>query len=187
MLKMLAIFIYLSALLLTSALHLEAEALTQDFYWRDYIPGDMPCDAIEAAPGRYIGQAYENGYMVATIYPHIGVAVIEMGGKKIIRDNVKIFCSYQPQYFYWEKVNFDEPYDNQATNAVRGGHQNNLFILFIGKAFHEGEWKIGKVFDIMHKWKGLWLWDANGKSNNLREFYLLKYNTSINECTNKVF
>ncbi|GJQ72998.1 hypothetical protein Trydic_g1635 [Trypoxylus dichotomus] len=171
---MLTILIYLSTLILVTVLNAEVEAMVQDFFWRDYIHGDIPCDAIEAATDRYIGQVYNNGNMVATIYPHSDTAIIEMNGKKVIRNNVKIFCSNQPQNLYWEKVNFDKPYDNQMKYAVKGGYQENEFSLFIGKALHQGEWKIGKVVDITQSPKGLWLWDALGKTASLREFYLLK-------------
>ncbi|GJQ73002.1 hypothetical protein Trydic_g1639 [Trypoxylus dichotomus] len=222
------------------ALNADVEAVVQDFFWRDYVHGDIPCDAIEASSGRYIGQAYHNGNMVATIYPHSDAAIIEMGGKKGITDNVKIFCSNQPQNLFWEKVNFDKPYDGQMKDAVKGGYQANEFTLFIGKALHQGEWKIGKIFcsnrrgnfywekvnfsqpndgqmanvvrggyqlddgsqfnlfigkafhenewkvgkvvEITHRWKGIWLWDRNGKSINLQEFYILKYNVPLNGC-----
>ncbi|GJQ81767.1 hypothetical protein Trydic_g17526, partial [Trypoxylus dichotomus] len=175
---MLTIFIYLSALILVTALNADVEAVVQDFFWRDYIHGDIPCDAIEAAPGRYIGQAYYSGHTVATIYPHSDAAIIEMGGKRGIRNNVKIFCSNQPQNLYWEKVNFNKPYDCQMKDAVKGGYEENRFTLFIGKVFYLGEWTIGKVVDITESPKGLWLSDPEGNAISLREFYLLKYNTS---------
>ncbi|GJQ72997.1 hypothetical protein Trydic_g1634 [Trypoxylus dichotomus] len=184
---MLTIFIYLSALVLAAALNADVEAVTQDFFWRDYVHGDIPCDAIEAATGRYIGQAYHNGNMVATIYPYSDAAIIEMGGKKGIGNNVKIFCSNKPENLYWEKVNFDKPFDSQMRGAVKGGYQENQFSLYIGKAFHQGEWKIGKVVDITQIIKGLWVWNTEGESINLREFHLLKYNTSASGCINRAF
>ncbi|GJQ73000.1 hypothetical protein Trydic_g1637 [Trypoxylus dichotomus] len=184
---MVTIFIYLSALILVTALNADVEAVVQDFFWRDYIHGDIPCDAIEAAPGRYIGQAYYNGHTVATIYPHSDAAIIEMRGKRGIKDNVKIFCSNQPQNLYWEKVNFNQPYDGQMKDAVKGGYQENDYTLFIGKTLLFGEWTIGKVVEIALQPKGLWLWDAEGRATNIREFYLLKYNTSSGGCMNRVF
>lgn len=62
----------------------------QDFVWRDYIPGDIPCDAIAGAPGRYIGQVNYQGNMVATIYQYNNVAVTEMGGRVNITHNIKV-------------------------------------------------------------------------------------------------
>lgn len=53
------------------------DGVTQDFYWRDYIRGDIPYDAIEGAPGRYIGQVNYNGNHVATIFSHNKIAAIE--------------------------------------------------------------------------------------------------------------
>ncbi|GJQ72999.1 hypothetical protein Trydic_g1636 [Trypoxylus dichotomus] len=147
----------------------------EDFFWRDYVHGDIPCDTIEAATGRYIGQACYNGNLVDTIYPHSDAAIIEMRGKMGIRNNVKILCSNKPQNRYWEKVNFDESYDGQMKDAVKGGYQENEFTLFIGKALNQGEWKIGNV-DITQSLRGLWVWDGEEEPNCLQEFYLLRYN-----------
>ncbi|GJQ77208.1 hypothetical protein Trydic_g12479, partial [Trypoxylus dichotomus] len=76
-------------LLVTAALNFNVEASTQDFYWRDYYYGDMPCDAIEAAPGKYIGQVYFYGDIVGTIYPYNGTAVAEIYGKQNFTTNIK--------------------------------------------------------------------------------------------------
>lgn len=62
----------------------------QDFVWRDYIPGDIPCDAIPGAPGRYIGQVNYEGNMVATIFQYNNIAVTEMGGRVNITHNIKV-------------------------------------------------------------------------------------------------
>ncbi|KRT84515.1 hypothetical protein AMK59_1901, partial [Oryctes borbonicus] len=162
--KMLNVFTYLFGVLVTSVVDLNVEAVSQDFFWRDYIQGDIPCDAIEGAPGRYIGQAFYKGNLVGTIYPYSDAAVIEMSGKVDIRTNVKIFCSNQPKNLYWEKVNFDNPHDGQMTNVVKGGYQQDGFDLFIGKARYESEWRIGKVVGITYPMRGLWVWNANGNS-----------------------
>lgn len=72
------------------------------------------------------------------------------------------------------------------TNAVKGGFQANLNEnLFIGKAIHEGECKIGKIIPMPHALKGLWLWyNENGNKDRLDEFYILKYNMTVPQfCT----
>ncbi|GJQ73004.1 hypothetical protein Trydic_g1641 [Trypoxylus dichotomus] len=149
-------------LLVTAARNLNVGALTQDFYWRDYYFEDIPCDAIEAAPGRYIGQVYFQGDTIATIRPYNGTAVAEIYGRQNFTANTKIFCSNRPENFYWENVNFNQPNDGQMANVVRGGYQldeGSQFNLYIGKAFHENEWKVGKVVENTHRWKGMWLWE----------------------------
>lgn len=56
-------------------------ALIQDFYWRDYIPGDLPIDALEAAKGRYISQVHETGFAPSTIYPYSQIVIVEYSGR----------------------------------------------------------------------------------------------------------
>ncbi|KAK9717788.1 Protein of unknown function (DUF3421) [Popillia japonica] len=125
------VFFYLILIAITS-LNWNAGAISPDIFWRDYVQSDIPCDAIEAAPGRYIGQAYHNGFMVATLYSYSNVATFDFGGKKTAIGNLKILCSHQPEKLYWEKVNFSAPLDGQMTDAVKGGNQANQFDLYIG-------------------------------------------------------
>lgn len=71
-------------------------------------------------------------------------------------------------------------------DAVKGGYQFNIDShLYIGKAFHEGEWKISKVYSIgNHMTKGLCTWDSHGKQTCVLKFHLLKYNytTATEDC-----
>lgn len=64
----------------------------QDYYWRDYSPGETPYDAIEVAnDGKYIGQVYVTGGLIpAMIYSHLGYAVAELYGKQVIKENIKV-------------------------------------------------------------------------------------------------
>lgn len=65
-------------------------------------------------------------------------------------------------------------------DAVKGGFEETENLdLFIGKALHEGEWKIGKVMEKGSTAQGLWVWQSDGGAVNLRQFHLLKYNSSI--------
>ncbi|KAK9752081.1 hypothetical protein QE152_g4475 [Popillia japonica] len=77
----------------------------------------------------------------------------------IYTKNIRIFCTPTPQQFLWEKIDLSEPYEGQMNNAVKGGFQANINEnLFIGKVYHEGECKIGKVIPIPNTFKGLWVW-----------------------------
>lgn len=62
-------------------------------------------------------------------------------------------------------------------NAVVGGYQLNVKEhLYIGKAFHEGEWKVGRVVRIdFGADKGLWVWNSAGEQVGIKQFHLLKY------------
>lgn len=53
-----------------------------DVYWREYIDGVIPQDAIAAEPGVYIGQMPVNGILPGTLYPSRKVVVSEYFAKK---------------------------------------------------------------------------------------------------------
>lgn len=91
----------------------------------------------------------------------------------------QIFCTPTPEKFEWKKINVALPYEDQMTHAVKGGFQSNLNEnLFIGKVIHEGRCKTGKIIPMPHALKGLWIWNTDGTSLRLDEFYILKYNAT---------
>lgn len=138
------------------------DALTQDFYWRDYAPGDIPYDAFRCDEGKYIGQVlHANQNLPATIYPHSNIAVAELYGKQEIKENIKILCTPDPSRLYWEKVNFNRLRGNQMENVVKGGYIG--INLFIGKIFTDDEWKIGKVAPFESPDKGIHIWNQENK------------------------
>lgn len=63
---------------------------TPDVYWRDYVPGEIPYDAIEGAPRRYIGQILTDGFIVAQIYPDTDTAVFVYYKRKTTKSNIKV-------------------------------------------------------------------------------------------------
>ncbi|KAK9694132.1 hypothetical protein QE152_g33743 [Popillia japonica] len=135
---------------------------SDDYYWRDYSFGSIPYDAVEINnDGKYIGQVYlKGGLLPATIFPYLGYAVTELFGKQIIRQQIKILCCPDQSGFYK-----DDNYD---------------FNYFIGKLFHEGVWKAGKVIPHEHRNKGFYIWNnTDGKTVKLTQFHMLKYNSSI--------
>lgn len=59
-------------------------------------------------------------------------------------------------------------------DLVIGGKE--LFnTLYIGKIFHEGQWKIGKVFPPTSIYKGLRIWNRRNKVQVFQDFEILKY------------
>ncbi|KRT84354.1 hypothetical protein AMK59_1287 [Oryctes borbonicus] len=162
---------------------LDVEGLPEGVYWRDYIPREIPDDAFEAAPGLYLGQALHQGnLLVTTIYPHIGTAVGELGGQKNFKHNIKILCTMWPDKLCWEFVNFSEPIESQMKNVVKGGYEEGLASeLYIGKKLIHREWKIGKVIEMMHPNKGLYLWTEEASVSRQYQFHILKYNCTSNK------
>lgn len=57
---------------------------------------------------------------------------------------------------------------------VAGGFEKGI-VTYIGKVFHEGEWKIGKVFPPPHHFHGLHVWRNGGGKTVMREFDILRY------------
>ncbi|KAK9717798.1 Protein of unknown function (DUF3421) [Popillia japonica] len=169
---------YLTLLLLGSTL--EADCYFQDVYWREYIPNQIPYDAFEALPGRYIGQfVYKDNLLVGTIYPHSNTVVSEHYGQKNAKTNIKILCTMHTEKLYWEEVDFGIPQDTYMKDAVKGGYGEDVESdVFIGKGLDISEWKIAKVVEVVHPGKGLWLWDSNGNASRKYQFFILKYNST---------
>ncbi|GJQ73012.1 hypothetical protein Trydic_g1648 [Trypoxylus dichotomus] len=121
----------------------------QDFYWRDYTHGDIPYDAIEGGVGKYIGQAYIQGHGIvpAAIYPHRNSAIAIFNTRQNIKEHIKILCAADHNKFYWKRVNFANDTDKPMKDAVKGGFQDG-YNLFIGMAYSEGQYKIGKKLTV---------------------------------------
>lgn len=47
--------------------------------------------------------------------------------------------------------------------------------LYVGRVFHEGEWKIGRVFPPPCQTKGLVVWYNDGRQYVTSDFQILKY------------
>ncbi|GJQ72841.1 hypothetical protein Trydic_g1490 [Trypoxylus dichotomus] len=147
----------------------------QDYYWRDYIPNHIPYDAFEGPEGKYIGQVVINDCILpACIDPIRNHAIAEKNGLRIVSNNIKILCTPFPYKFYWEDVDFRCPNDFDSaylSNIVKGGFQSK-YNLYIGKAYHMGEWKIGKVVPkVMENVKGLQIWNQRGDRCPLGVWY----------------
>ncbi|GJQ73020.1 hypothetical protein Trydic_g1655 [Trypoxylus dichotomus] len=155
-------------------------AVLKSYYWRDYSFDDIPYDAVEiAGDGKYIGQAYvDGGLLPVTIYPHLSFAIGELYGKVVVKDNIQILCTPDPSSLYWDSVDFTKPADGQLKNTIIGGFYKNDFNYFIGKIYHDGEWKVSKVIPIENRSKGLRAWDSAGKGVSFSKFHLLKYNST---------
>ncbi|KAK9694124.1 Protein of unknown function (DUF3421) [Popillia japonica] len=115
--------------------------LIPNFYWRDYNHGHVPRDALEAAPGLYIGQAhFSDGLFPVAIYPYRNSAVAVYGQRRDVT-NHKIMLLMK--------------------DAVMGGFEQTS-LAYIGLVGHLGNWKVGKVFDMENAWRGIYVWGNDG-------------------------
>lgn len=83
-------------------------------------------------------------------------------------------CTGHPENFQWENVNTNWLVQGALDNLVRGGIEGGQ-TLYIGKVFHAGQWKIGKVYPSNHQLRGLRIWTASGGLHVAHDFQILKY------------
>nr|XP_022900692.1 uncharacterized protein LOC111413816 [Onthophagus taurus] len=153
----------------------------QEIYWRDYNKS-IPQDALHVGYGLYIGHIIIDDFLVpGTIYPKTGKFITEDNGKKEDVNNIKIMCSQESLRFQWEYVNFHmkELPDDLLNRIVVAGYQNNNLRWYIGRAFHQNEWRIGKV-DIFN-FKSLIIWNNDGTLHRVFKFEIL---TDVNKIVN---
>ncbi|XP_022909319.2 uncharacterized protein [Onthophagus taurus] len=143
-----------------------------DIYWREYNI-DVPIDAVPAGHGLYVGQSILDGILTpGTIYPTAAKFVTEHYGKKEKTNDIKILCSQNPLRFKWEYIDVSNIPKNLVHRLVEGGYQSNLR-WYIGRAFHQTEWRIGKV-DLTGL-KSLLIWNNDGTLQRLYDFEILTY------------
>ncbi|KRT82451.1 hypothetical protein AMK59_3280 [Oryctes borbonicus] len=151
-----------------------SSAIEHNYYWRDY-RSKIPDDAIKGTSNLYISQVYFEGNLPATLYPQRNEAVTECRGhKRVIKYPVKVLCDRRKDNFEWEHVNVDFLTAEKLKDMVVGGFEVN-FTLYIGRVFHEGEWKIGKVFPPPYYLKGLTVWNKNSGQYITHDFEILRY------------
>ncbi|XP_044260902.1 uncharacterized protein LOC123008908 [Tribolium madens] len=149
-------FIYLLFVFLLSNSQ-QCLCLQYDYYWRDFIGGEVPRDAIVAGQNIknkniYIGQAYVNksGLITGEIFSGVTEVYIPMDGIQKIDKNIKILCGTQ-QNLYWMPTNGSSLSSLLVNHiAVTGGYeyatgQDYQGILYIGRLKYNGEYKIGKI------------------------------------------
>ncbi|XP_044260921.1 uncharacterized protein LOC123008923 [Tribolium madens] len=149
-------FIYLLFIFLLSN-NQQCLCLQYDYYWRDFIDGEVPRDAIVAGQNInneniYIGQVYPKnwGLITAEIFAGVKEVYVPLDGIKKIDKNIKILCGTQ-QNLYWMLTNSSSLPSLLVDHiAVTGGYEyaqkgDREGILYIGKLKYNGEYKIGKI------------------------------------------
>ncbi|KAF5302562.1 hypothetical protein FQR65_LT00934 [Abscondita terminalis] len=169
-----------------------AALLTEDYCWRDY-NGHIPSDAFPAGLDRngnsiYLGQTlYSNLIIPGKILKNDNNIYFEWAGNEVRKsDNVKIFCTNQPQKFEWittEKQNLLKLINE--LEIINGGFEPD-YHTFMGRALSDGETLVGKVVCRESNCLGL-LTTKNGKTREHNTYQLLTYNSkkkNLNKCIN---
>ncbi|KRT82161.1 hypothetical protein AMK59_3962 [Oryctes borbonicus] len=144
-----------------------------NYYWRQY-RGKIPLDAFNAAENLYVAQLINQWLMPGTFNATTKEAYSEQGSRLTVTDNFKILCDFHSDNFYWEKVNIYDLVGSNLNDLVVGGSEFGA-TLYVGKVFHDGEWKIGKVFAPLHLLQGLRVWDDKNQRHVAQNFEVLKY------------
>nr|XP_022910671.1 uncharacterized protein LOC111421722 [Onthophagus taurus] len=158
--------------------HNQISCESVDLYWRDY-NGTIPSDAYPAGNDIYIGQTLNLPYMQVGgllpggLYPDRHMVIVEAHGKRQEHNkNIKVLCTSTPYLLKWKWINTRDLKPNLSENCVIGGYEGDR-LLFIGKIFHDGEWKIGKVFPPSNDRNGLRIWTKEGIAFRTQDFQIL--------------
>nr|XP_022903136.1 uncharacterized protein LOC111415608 [Onthophagus taurus] len=152
----------------------------KDVYWRDF-KGNLPKDAIKAgisgsSPETYIGQAIYQGFLTpGTIYPKKKIFISEYFGKFELKEHIRILCSKNESKLSWERIHVDALPLRLEDRLIEGGYQGGIR-WYIGRVFHQNEFRAGKVELYAHDYKGLFIWNDDGSSARFLEFEVLSYN-----------
>ncbi|KYB25466.1 hypothetical protein TcasGA2_TC034236 [Tribolium castaneum] len=147
-------FIYLLSIFLLSNSQ-QCLCLQYDYFWRDYIDGEVPRDAIVAGRNNnseniYIGQAYVHKLGLATceIFSGVKEVYVPMYGIQKVEDYIKILCGTQQNLYWMSTTSTSLPTLLLDHVAVIGGNedgQNGKGTLYVGRIHFNGELKIGKI------------------------------------------
>ncbi|KAI4454291.1 transposable element tc3 transposase-like protein [Holotrichia oblita] len=124
-------------------------AVEHNYYWRDYM-GTIPDDAFNGGENLYVAQIVSYWLMPGTFNAKTKEAYTEQGNKVVMKDNIKLLCDLNTENFYWEQVHISDLVDEELDDLVVGGMELNT-TLYIGKAYHDGELQITKIFPPTHK------------------------------------
>ncbi|KAK9720490.1 Protein of unknown function (DUF3421) [Popillia japonica] len=145
-----------------------------NYYWRDYW-GRITPDAI-SFDGIYIAQAPEHGLLPGSLDTERNEITTEVFGRKIIlRRGIKVLCDQNIESFHWDKISTNQLVKEYLEDAVVGGIESDS-LLYIGRIFHEGVFKIGKVFPPSSPFSGFRGWyNFNDTQYKTDDFEILKY------------
>ncbi|KAI4454304.1 hypothetical protein MML48_9g00013385 [Holotrichia oblita] len=136
--------------------------------------GTIPDDAFNGGENLYVAQIVSYWLMPGTFNAKTKEAYTEQGNKVVMKDNIKLLCDLNTENFYWEQVHISDLVDEELDDLVVGGMELNT-TLYIGKAYHDGELQITKIFPPTHKYEGLRLWDQKNGTYPEQSFEVLKY------------
>ncbi|GJQ81217.1 hypothetical protein Trydic_g20436 [Trypoxylus dichotomus] len=144
-----------------------------DYCWKHYTK-DIPACAV-STNGIVIAQVVYGDLLPASFYPSTKTAITEDAGKKVVvSKGIWILCSDNSSQFYWEHVTTNSLTGDGLKDLVIGGFEVGT-TLYIGKVFHQGVWKVGKVFPASSAYRGFrgWCtklrWEGNQPKRSLED------------------
>ncbi|XP_022900666.1 uncharacterized protein [Onthophagus taurus] len=173
-------FILLLVFLLTVRCENEYE---RDIYWRHFNKV-IPEDAVDVGFGVYVGISLLDGYMIpGTINPESGKFEGVLSRKHEKTDEVKILCSKNPLRFKWLYINGTDLPPNLPILSKRFVKlDSNSRTYYVGRAFHENQWRIGTVYS--PAMKIFYTWNNDRTVRQLNHYEILTYITPDNMVYN---
>lgn len=88
---------------------------------------------------------------------------------------LQVLCDQNIESFHWDKISTNQLVKDYLEDAVVGGIESDS-LLYIGRIFHEGVFKIGKVFPPSSPFSGFRGWyNFNDTQYKTDDFEILKY------------
>ncbi|KAI4454298.1 hypothetical protein MML48_9g00009568 [Holotrichia oblita] len=154
------------------------------YYWRDY-RGSIPVDAFNVTSNLYIAQVLYDSVLIGGYYAGTGAVITEYEGHRVVvRDTIKFLCNTQRDRFKWVRQNAYSLKPDFLESMVIGGFEDNV-LTYIGRIFHENQWKIGKVFPPPHPLQGLNVWTENEGRYITPDFEILQHTGECSFIDNK--
>ncbi|XP_022909310.2 uncharacterized protein [Onthophagus taurus] len=164
------------------------------YYWRVY-EEFTPHDALSTEDDKseiFVGRIPVcDNQMSVTYYPatfnstnKIAVTFIhEM--KRVFYNNIMILCTSEPKRLRWKYINSVALHDRDILNKLVPVGKETTGITYIGKVFHENEWKISTVY--AHNRPGLYIWsNVDGKLVIAPDFQVLMFEWSPCDDNNTI-
>lgn len=115
--------------------------------WHYAHDGQVPYNAVEGGNDVngepiYVGRAHESGDVIpGKIVPSHGCCYVPYGGREISHDSYEYLVRPEYGHIEWRRA-----YDGLIPDGgLPAGHTSEGEPLFVGRAYHEGSWVVGKV------------------------------------------
>nr|XP_022909304.1 uncharacterized protein LOC111420521 [Onthophagus taurus] len=166
---------------------INSSCVTKPYYWRIYedcIPNDAVSTEDENSEifvGR-VGVCYDNkvvSYYPATFNSTSKSATTDVLNKKrVFNKDIMILCTSEPERLRWKYIN-NVAVQGDLLNKIVAAGEHPSGIRYVGKVFHENEWKVSTVYKYGHNNPGLYIWtNVDGSEVIVKDFQVLTYESS---------